>query len=140
MPCRAEKLDTCAQMTDLVSSIFFRSILLNFTKEVVCLLFLFCKFKRSVFQVPSCCSIWLSSWISSGTAEQLSTLAQACTHQHDLHSSARTAHLSTICTAAQDRARNAAAEFCSSSSSSRAPPPNPLLGLRCVRQPFTPAC
>ena len=27
------------------------------------LLFLFCKFKPSVFQVPSCCSIWLSSWI-----------------------------------------------------------------------------
>ena len=78
-----------------------------------------------MFQVLSCCSIWLSSWISAGTAEQLSASAQACTAQHDLHSNS--GQSTKCCT-----------EFCSSR---RAPPPNPPLGLpACAIQPFTPAC
>ena len=134
MVCRAEKLDTCAQMTDLMSSrlFFYRNISLNFTKEVVCLLFLFCKFKRSVFQVPSCCSIWLSSWISAGTAEQLST---------SVHTSARSAQrLRTEHEMLQQSSAAAAAvEFCSrvqqSSAAAAAGRHRPTLRLACVRHP-----
>ena len=88
-------------------------------------MFLFCKFKPSVFQVPSCCSIWLSSWISAGTAEQLSASAQACTDQHnEPHSGS--GQSTKCCSRVLQQQEGATAQ--------------PSAWPACVRQPFTPAC
>lgn len=88
-----------------------------------------------------CCSCSVSLSLLCFRSRVAAAYGSAAGYQQGLQSSSaaqhKPAHISTNCTATQDRARNAAAEFCSSR---RAPPPNPPLGLRCVRQPFTPAC
>ena len=89
-----------------------------------------------------CCSCSVSLSVLCFRSRVAAAYGSAAGYQQGLQSSSAPQHkpaqISTNCTAAEDRARNAAAEFCSSR---RAPPPNPPLGLpACAIQPFTPAC